>query len=103
MSYILEQPSGEVQIPARSKAYRRLRKRMRAPRVLLIDDDPAIRTLCSVSLRALSEAVGLDRPVWAAISARVRRGWSISARRTCSSVSDRSSSNDGFAGGTTPF
>ena len=45
----------------------------------------------SVSLRALSRAVGLDRPVWVAISARVRRGWSISARRTCSSVSDRSS------------
>jgi CheY-like chemotaxis protein len=53
VSYILERPGGEVQIPPRSKAYRRLRKPMRAPRVLLIDDDPAIRTICSVNLRAL--------------------------------------------------
>ena len=52
MSYVLERPSGEVQISAPSKAYRRLRKRVRAPRVLLIDDDAAIRMLCSVSLRA---------------------------------------------------
>jgi CheY-like chemotaxis protein len=53
VSYILERPGGEVQISARSKAYGRLRKHMRAPRVLLIDDDPAIRTICSVNLRAL--------------------------------------------------
>ena len=53
MSYVLERPSGEVQNSVRSKAYRRLRKRARAPRVLLIDDDAAIRMLCSVSLRAL--------------------------------------------------
>ncbi len=53
MSYILERPSGEVQISARSKAFGRLRKRVRAPRVLLIDDDAAIRTLCSVNLRVL--------------------------------------------------
>jgi CheY-like chemotaxis protein len=53
MSYVLERPSGEVQISARRKAYRRLRKRMRAPRVLLIDDDAAIRMICSVNLRAL--------------------------------------------------
>jgi twitching motility two-component system response regulator PilH len=53
MSYVLERPSGEVQISARSKAYRRSRKRTRAPRVLLIDDDAAVRMLCSVSLRAL--------------------------------------------------
>ncbi len=53
MSYILERPSDEVQIPVRDKAYRRLRRRVRAPRVLLIDDDPAVRTLCSVNLREL--------------------------------------------------
>jgi CheY-like chemotaxis protein len=52
MSYVLEWPSGEVQISGRSNAYGRLRKRVRAPRVLLIDDDAAIRMLCSVSLRA---------------------------------------------------
>jgi CheY-like chemotaxis protein len=51
MSYVLERPSGEVQIPASHKAY--WRKRTRVPRVLLIDDDAAIRMLCSVSLRAL--------------------------------------------------
>ncbi len=38
---------------SRRKAYSRFRKRLRAPRVLLVDDDAAIRTLCSVSLRAL--------------------------------------------------
>ena len=53
MSYVLERPSGEVQISVPRKAYRRLRKRMRTPRVLLIDDDAAIRMLCSVNLRAL--------------------------------------------------
>ena len=53
MSYVLERPSEEVQPSARRKAYKRLRKRIRAPRVLLIDDDSAIRTLCSVNLRAL--------------------------------------------------
>jgi CheY-like chemotaxis protein len=53
MSYVLERPSEEVRPSARRKAYQRLRKRMRAPRVLLIDDDAAIRTLCSVNLRAL--------------------------------------------------
>ena len=45
MPYVLESP--------RRKPYRRLRKRMRPPRVLLIDDDDALRLLCSVSLRAL--------------------------------------------------
>ena len=53
MSYILEQPGGEVQISGRHKTYRRLRKRVRTPRVLLVDDDAAIRTLCSLNLRAL--------------------------------------------------
>ncbi len=57
MSYILERPSSEVQISARPAferlAFRRLRKRVRAPRVLLIDDDAAIRTLCSAHLRGL--------------------------------------------------
>ena len=53
MSYILEQPGGEVQISGRHKTYRRLRKRVRPPRVLLVDDDAAIRTLCSLNLRAL--------------------------------------------------
>jgi CheY-like chemotaxis protein len=52
MSYVLETPSGEVEISGRRKAHRRLRKRMRAPRVLLIDDDAAVRMLCAVSLRA---------------------------------------------------
>jgi CheY-like chemotaxis protein len=52
MSYVLERPSGEVQIRAHRRAYGRVRKRMRAPRVLLIDDDAAIRMVCSVSLRA---------------------------------------------------
>lgn len=49
MSYVLERPSGEVRISAPRKAY----KRMRTPRVLLIDDDAAIRTLCSLSLQGL--------------------------------------------------
>ena len=53
MPYVLERLSGEVQVSARRKAYGRLRKRTRTPRVLLIDDDAAIRKLCSVSLRAL--------------------------------------------------
>ena len=53
MSYVLERPSGEVDGSARRKAYGRFRKRIRAPRVLLIDDDAAIRMLCSVNLRAL--------------------------------------------------
>jgi two-component system alkaline phosphatase synthesis response regulator PhoP len=53
MSYVLERPSGEVEVSAPRKAYRRFRKRLRAPCVLLIDDDSAIRTLCSVNLRAL--------------------------------------------------
>ena len=53
VSYILEQPGGEVQISGRHKTYRRLRKRVRTPRVLLVDDDAAIRTLCSLNLRAL--------------------------------------------------
>jgi CheY-like chemotaxis protein len=53
MSYVLERPSGEVQIPVSRKAYWGVRKRTRLPRVLLIDDDAAIRMLCSVSLRAL--------------------------------------------------
>jgi CheY-like chemotaxis protein len=45
MPYVLES--------SRRKSHRRLRKRLRPPRVLLIDDDPALRQLCSVSLRAL--------------------------------------------------
>lgn len=53
MSYLLESPGGEVDFSARRKAYSRFRKRMRAPRVLLIDDDAAVRMLCSVNLRAL--------------------------------------------------
>lgn len=53
MSYVLENPGGEVKISSRPKPYKRLRKRLRAPRVLLIDDDAALRMLCSVSLRAL--------------------------------------------------
>jgi len=53
VSYILEQPGGEVQISGRHKTYRRLRKRVRPPCVLLVDDDAAIRTLCSLNLRAL--------------------------------------------------
>jgi CheY-like chemotaxis protein len=53
MSYVLESPVGEADIPARRKAHSPFRKRMRAPRVLLIDDDAAIRMLCSVNLRAL--------------------------------------------------
>ncbi len=53
MSYVLERPSGEVQIPVSRKAHWGLHKRTRVPRVLLIDDDAAIRMLCSVSLRAL--------------------------------------------------
>lgn len=53
MSYVPERPSVEVDISERRKAYGRFRKRMRAPCVLLIDDDAAVRMLCSVSLRAL--------------------------------------------------
>jgi CheY-like chemotaxis protein len=53
MPYVLERLHGGVQVSARRKAYGRLRKRTRAPRVLLIDDDAAIRNLCSVSLLAL--------------------------------------------------
>jgi CheY-like chemotaxis protein len=53
MSYVLERPSGEVRISPRRNTLRRLRKRTRTPRVLLIDDDAAIRMLCSVNLRAL--------------------------------------------------
>ena len=52
MSYVLERLNGEVQVSAYRKAFGRLRKRTRTPRVLLIDDDAAIRKLCSVSLRA---------------------------------------------------
>jgi CheY-like chemotaxis protein len=52
MPYVLERLKGEVQVSARNKVYGRLRKRARTPRVLLIDDDAAIRRLCSVSLRA---------------------------------------------------
>src|SRR6186997_1596176 len=52
MPYVLERLKGEVQVSARRKAYGRLRKRTRTPCVLLIDDDAAIRKLCSVSLRA---------------------------------------------------
>jgi two-component system phosphate regulon response regulator PhoB len=53
MSYVLERPGGEVEMSSRRKASSRFRKRLRAPRVLLVDDDAAIRTLCSVNLRAL--------------------------------------------------
>ena len=45
MPYVLESP--------RRKPLRRLRRRMRPPCVLLIDDDDALRLLCSVNLRAL--------------------------------------------------
>ena len=53
MPYVLRGPAGEVKASSRRKPYRRLRRRMRAPRVLLIDDDDALRLLCAVSLRAL--------------------------------------------------
>jgi CheY-like chemotaxis protein len=53
MSYVLERPGGEVDTSAPRKAHRRLRKRMRAPCVLLIDDDAAVRMLCSASLSQL--------------------------------------------------
>lgn len=56
MSYVLERPSGEVDLSARRQVPRRFRKRTRAPRVLLIDDDAAVRMLCSVNLRA----IGID-------------------------------------------
>ena len=52
MPYVLERLRGEVQLSAHRKAHGRLRKRTRTPLVLLIDDDAAIRELCSVSLRA---------------------------------------------------
>jgi CheY-like chemotaxis protein len=51
MSYVLESPVGGAS--ARRNAHRPFRKRVRAPRVLLIDDDAAVRMLCSVNLRAL--------------------------------------------------
>jgi CheY-like chemotaxis protein len=53
MPYVLKGPTGELKTSSRCKPFRRLRKRTRAPRVLLIDDDDALRLLCSVSLRAL--------------------------------------------------
>ena len=53
MPYVLERSRRRGQGFSRRKPYRRLRKRTRAPRVLLIDDDAAMRMLCSVSLRAL--------------------------------------------------
>jgi len=52
MPYVLERLNGEVPVSARRKARTRFRKRTRMPRVLLIDDDAAIRSLCSVTLRA---------------------------------------------------
>ena len=52
----------------------------------------------ALSRRTLSETVGLDRPVAAAISARVACRCAISARSTCSSESERSSSRVGFVG-----
>jgi CheY-like chemotaxis protein len=52
MSYILERPGRVTPISALGGAFRRFRKRAR-PRVLLIDDDAAIRAVCSVNLRAL--------------------------------------------------
>ena len=53
MPYVLRGPAGEVKTSSRRMPYRRLRRRTRAPRVLLIDDDDALRLLCAVSLRAL--------------------------------------------------
>lgn len=53
MPYVLRGPAGEVKASSRRKPYRRLRRRTRVPRVLLIDDDDALRLLCAVSLRAL--------------------------------------------------
>ena len=53
MPYVLRGPAGEVKTSSRRKPYRRLRRPSRAPRVLLIDDDHALRLLCAVSLRAL--------------------------------------------------
>jgi CheY-like chemotaxis protein len=53
MSYVLERPGDEVDFSSFREASRRFRKRARPPRVLLIDDDAAIRMICSVNLRAL--------------------------------------------------
>jgi CheY-like chemotaxis protein len=53
MSYVLERPTGEAHVSAGHKARRQFGVRRRAPCVLLIDDDAAVRMLCSVSLRAL--------------------------------------------------
>ena len=60
-------------------------------------------TPAAPSRRTLSETVGLDRPVATAISARVARRCTISARSTCSSDSERSSSSEGFVGATGRF
>src|SRR4029079_15229678 len=53
MSYVLEKPGNAARPSTPRKALQRGRKRRQIPRVLLIDDDPAIRALCSVNLRAL--------------------------------------------------
>ena len=54
MSYVLESAGDEVGLSANRKVRSRFRKRLRAaPLVLLIDDDAAIRMICSVNLRAL--------------------------------------------------
>ena len=53
MSYILKRPGHVPRLSARRQVFGRFRKRARAPRVLLIDDDAAIRAVCSVNLRAL--------------------------------------------------
>lgn len=53
MSYVPERPTGEAHVAAAHKARRRFRMRRRAPLVLLIDDDAAVRMLCSLSLREL--------------------------------------------------
>ena len=53
MPYVLRGLAGEVKTSSRRKPYRRFRRRTRAPRVLLIDDDDALRLLCAVTLRAL--------------------------------------------------
>ena len=53
MSYV-RKARGQAQLSARLKTvYRSPRRRASAPRVLLIDDDPVIRMLCSANLQAL--------------------------------------------------
>jgi CheY-like chemotaxis protein len=54
MSYVLQGPRRQVGLSARGKAVDKgSDRRTSPPCVLLIDDDAAIRLLCSVNLRAL--------------------------------------------------